>query len=154
MNKKVIAWGISLMFASAMLSACSASGASAGGKSSSDVSSQIAEESSEGASDFDAVSVSEGLCEDMVQGDFAMTYILCSDNMRQGMTEEQLKAAWQQTIAPLGGFVRYGDSDFAHVDEFIVTESLLEFQNGSLVVRITYSGDGLIEGLYFLYPQQ
>lgn len=160
MNKKVIAWGISLMFAATILSACSATESSSESIEDSSVSSNtetseyISDEAASDVSEPNLETVSANLCKDMVQGDFALTYTLFSETMRKAGTEDQIAAAWQQTVAPLGRYLRYDGCTLSYVGEFIVADSRLEFENGSLSVQITYSDGGVIEGLYFLYPEQ
>lgn len=160
MKNNITAIILSILLSAILLSACSAAESSADSIEDNSTTSIIEtfESSSDKAtsdvSETDLEIVSANLCKDMVQGDFALTYALFSDNMRKAATEEQVAVAWQQTIVPLGGYLRYDGCTLSYVNGFAVADSRLEFENGPLSVQITYSDGGIIEGLYFLYPEQ
>lgn len=73
--------------------------------------------------------------------------------MRKKLTEEALADAWAHVEGMVGVYKRHGDPAAKRfTDEFTVTDTMLNFETGDLVARITFRDDQTIAGLFLLNP--
>lgn len=74
--------------------------------------------------------------------------------MREKLTEDALAGTWSQVIEAMGTYQGHSDPT-AHrpTDEFTFTDTMLNFEGGQLVARVTFRDDESIAGLFFLNPE-
>ncbi|MFZ4843336.1 DUF3887 domain-containing protein [Mycetocola saprophilus] len=66
------------------------------------------------------------------------------------LTAEKLDAVWSGLIASVGRWEGFGEGAALVAGEYVVDETRLEFEAGTLTCRTTWGVDGKLAGLFFL----
>jgi hypothetical protein len=75
------------------------------------------------------------------------------DTMGDRLTDEGLAEAWAHIVGLAGSYESHGDTEVVRAGDFTTTNTLLNFEAGEFVARITFRDDQTIAGLYILDPQ-
>ncbi len=118
-----------------------------------DISTEITTDTSL-VSETDYKQQSRGLAEKMQAGDFSEIVSLLSEEMKEQISEDQLKTAWNSTIASLGDYI--GIYDISQQpkqpsDNMITITVIFEYENNGLSLYLTYDENGRIVGLWLNY---
>jgi hypothetical protein len=74
--------------------------------------------------------------------------------MREKLTEDALAAGWAQVEEMVGAYKGHGDPVAKRPDdEFTYTDTVMNFEAGELIARITFRDDQTIAGLFLLNPE-
>jgi hypothetical protein len=74
--------------------------------------------------------------------------------MREKLTEDALASGWAQVDEMVGAYKSHGDPAAKRAtDELTYTDTMLFFERGELVCRITFRDDQTIAGLFLLNPK-
>ncbi|WP_024449318.1 DUF3887 domain-containing protein [Mycolicibacterium iranicum] len=74
------------------------------------------------------------------------------ETMRDRLTEQGLAEAWAYLAGLAGAYEGHGDTEVVRAADFTTTNTLLNFEAGDFVARITFRDDRTIAGLYLLNP--
>lgn len=101
----------------------------------------------------EADELSRAVVDDYVHARWAALTARFDAVMREKLTEDALAAGWAQVEENVGAYKGHGDPAAKRVtDEFTVVDTMLNFEAGELVCRITFRDDQTIAGLFLLNP--
>lgn len=100
----------------------------------------------------EANSLAERVIADLVAGAWADVTARFDDEMRNGLSDDALAAAWAEVVAQVGTLLRHDAPEAARAADLTITNTLLRFEAGEFVARITFRDDQRIAGLYILTP--
>lgn len=85
-------------------------------------------------------------------GDF---YQMFDEQMKKELTEIELKKIWNEVLQQMGPF-QYYSSDFTLTPQSsgTIADVPCFFENGQLIIRLTFNDCGEINGLFFIRQQQ
>jgi len=69
------------------------------------------------------------------------------------LNADGLAAAWAQVIGTVGAYEGHGETAAARAADITVTNTLLAFEAGEMVARISFRDDQTIAGLFLLPPE-
>jgi hypothetical protein len=69
------------------------------------------------------------------------------------LTAEGLGAAWAQVIGSVGSYEDHGTPETARAADFTVSNTVLRFEAGDMVLRLSFRDDRTIAGLFVLPPE-
>lgn len=93
------------------------------------------------------------LLADMVHGDWTAAGRDFAPVMTEKLDAESLAESWARVAGMVGGYERTGEPLVRQLGAYTVVDVPLCFEAGELVGRISFNGDGLVSGLYFLRPE-
>lgn len=100
----------------------------------------------------EAVELARTVIDDLTHCRWAEVSTRFDATMRDRLTDEGLAEAWAHIVGLAGAYERHGDTDAVRGGDFTTTNTLLSFEAGDFVARITFRDDQTIAGLYILNP--
>jgi len=94
-----------------------------------------------------AKEVVRGISESRAQG-MINTYF--GDEAQSLLTESKLAKAWADLVTSFGDWESFGAAAAVVAGEYVVVETRLEFEAGSVTCRSSWSADGKLAGLFFV----
>jgi hypothetical protein len=100
----------------------------------------------------EAADLARRVIDDLTHARWADVRARFDDTMREGLSEEELAKPWPQIAGMVGAYEGHGETDVVRTGDFTTTNTLLNFEAGEFVARITFRDDRTIAGLYLLNP--
>ncbi len=105
----------------------------------------------DGIGEVNLQELSKELVLQMEAGDFNRTYQLLEASIKAQMTEPDLKAAWEGTIAGLGKYLELYEITENTVQDATVVIVILKYENNGFRITLTYNKDNKLAGLWLDY---
>lgn len=89
----------------------------------------------------------------MSQNDWAAVRVDFDATMREGLSEEQLAAAWKQVVQLQGDYRSRGEpTRVLKPGTLVVFDTPMTFERGLMKSRVTFRENGDVAGLFVLVP--
>ncbi|MBD5786258.1 DUF3887 domain-containing protein [Cellulosimicrobium terreum] len=98
----------------------------------------------------EAATLAEAVVDSLSRGRWGEVTARFDPQMRTGLSDEALAAAWAQVIGSAGAYEHSGPTEVARTADVTVTDTPLAFEAGELTARISFRDDQTIAGLFIL----
>lgn len=95
------------------------------------------------------VTEAENFVHMLAKGDYTTATANFTDQMKQDLSADKLKATWEQLTAQAGGYMGTGEAKSLDYQGDTVVLVKTQFKNGALWTQLAYDKSGKIAGLYF-----
>lgn len=89
--------------------------------------------------------------EQMASLEFAEVVERFSDTVKAQLTEETLKASWEQTVKPIGAYVGIYSQESSEDKDSLIVNTVLRYEKNGLLLRFVYDEKQEISGLWLNY---
>jgi len=87
-----------------------------------------------------------------ISGQYADIHGLFDDQMKLAISSQRLEKIWNSLPIQCGKFLAPGDVIVTEMQEMIVVNQLLDFENVDLDIRLALNSNNQISGLFFVPP--
>ncbi|MFY0601415.1 MAG: DUF3887 domain-containing protein [Cyclobacteriaceae bacterium] len=107
--------------------------------------------SSEPIQDTDKISkISEEILNNLTATNFEAARKDFDSTMKNVLSEEQLKTVWDGLIGQVGAYQESGKTILDTIEEYRVVYIILKFENAPLKLKVVFSDDDLVSGLFIV----
>lgn len=99
----------------------------------------------------DVVEKSKTYAEQMATGEFSYVTEEFSKSLKRQLTEEQLKAGWDTTVANIGDYIGIHDCTTSKEKDLTIVLVILEYENNGIQLRLVYNKESKIDGIWINY---
>jgi dienelactone hydrolase len=90
---------------------------------------------------------------DLVSGNYAAVTTHFDTKMAKGLSADQLKKAWESTVAQAGAYSEIASAESFMQDDHYICQVTARYETKGIVSRVVYNKDMQIAGLYFSYAE-
>ena len=87
----------------------------------------------------------------MEQDDFTQTCELFSGDVKAVLDKAGMEDAWNQTVASIGSYIQYVDTNIQETKEATIVISTLEYEKSGLAIKYTFNSAGEIDAIWLNY---
>ncbi len=91
------------------------------------------------------------LIDEILAEDFSTVWSMGSDELKNAITEEELLASWQTTIATAGAFIEKVNVATEKADGYTLVINYLKYENTGVKITLTFGEKNVIEGIHINY---
>jgi hypothetical protein len=99
----------------------------------------------------DVVEKSKTYAEQMATGNFTTVIEGFSKYLKGQLSEEQLKAGWDTTVADIGEYIGIHDYTTSKENDLTIVLVILEYENNGIQLRLVYNKESKIDGIWINY---
>lgn len=101
----------------------------------------------------EAMDLAEQVIDDLATSRWPDVVVRFDHAVAERLNADGLAAAWAQVIGSLGAYDSRSEVEATRAAALTVTHTLLRFEAGDMVARITFRDDQTLAGLYLLPPE-